>query len=301
MKKLILAIVVLSTCSVNCNFQTTSPNTKDRADIRQIPFEFVRNQIMIKVHLKGQGPYNMFVDTGTVPSAISQQVAESLGFKVDTENPAQAFGTGTNTVYTYPSEITDLAINGTEYGDIEAVANSFFFEMIKNAMAIDLHGVLGVSFLKDKAITIDYQDKLLIIGHVPPDKDSGEFRFPFVEAKDDIMPVIEIEINGKKGIFTMDTGSSQGISIHDSSLSKFGLQDEVKTWEEQKAAGYRGAVQSVQGKIKDVTIGPFNLKDVAASTRSGREGTDGNVGNELFKNFRVTIDYVGKKIIMEKL
>ena len=37
----------------------------------EIPFEFVHNQIVVKVKIGGKGPFNMLVDTNTDPSAFT--------------------------------------------------------------------------------------------------------------------------------------------------------------------------------------------------------------------------------------
>lgn len=35
-----------------------------------MPFEFIRNEIVVQVKVNGKGPFNMMLDTGTDPSAI---------------------------------------------------------------------------------------------------------------------------------------------------------------------------------------------------------------------------------------
>ena len=39
--------------------------------IHAVPFEFVRNQVLVDVHVEGQGPFRMHMDTAVYPSVSS--------------------------------------------------------------------------------------------------------------------------------------------------------------------------------------------------------------------------------------
>jgi len=45
----------------------------------EVPFEFVRNEIIVQVKVDGKGPFNMMLDTGTDPSAVDLATAKEWG------------------------------------------------------------------------------------------------------------------------------------------------------------------------------------------------------------------------------
>src|SRR5437762_1914928 len=72
--------------------------------IAQVPFEYIRNQILVQVKIAGKGPFNMLFDTDTDPSAIDLAIARELGLKLGSKG-YQGTGGGTETNLVYPTKI----------------------------------------------------------------------------------------------------------------------------------------------------------------------------------------------------
>src|SRR4029434_420825 len=77
-----------------------SGQVKSNADVVEIPFDFVRNEILLQVKVNGKGPFNMMRDTGTEPSAIDLETAKELGLKLSSAGgPVSGGGTARNLAY----------------------------------------------------------------------------------------------------------------------------------------------------------------------------------------------------------
>jgi len=65
-----------------------------------------------------------------------------------------------------------------------------------------------------------------------------------------------------------------------------------------------GDINGKRGKISKVSIGPFELSDVAAAfapaeVRSKQKGSDGVIANNLLRRFNLIFDYSNKKLYIK--
>jgi hypothetical protein len=58
------------------------PQASGQQQVVEIPFDFVRNEIILQVKVDGKGPFNMMLDTGTDPSAVDLATAKELGLEL---------------------------------------------------------------------------------------------------------------------------------------------------------------------------------------------------------------------------
>src|ERR1700760_215094 len=87
----------------------------DPGDVVTIPFELVRNLIVVKLKINNHGPYNFVLDTG-------------VGYMLITE----------------PSLIDSIGIENKRTFKIHGLGEGNDFEAyVTNPLQIDLHGVMG--------------------------------------------------------------------------------------------------------------------------------------------------------------
>src|SRR5260370_10352508 len=53
-----------------------------RENFVEVPFEFIRNQIVVQVKIAGKGPFNMLLATATDPSATHLATPRQLGLQL---------------------------------------------------------------------------------------------------------------------------------------------------------------------------------------------------------------------------
>src|SRR5262245_26110668 len=83
-----------------CLLLTVGAQADGKQQVVEVPFDFYRNEIIIKVKVNGKGSFNMMLDTGTDPSAIDIATARELGLKLDpVGGKATGGGSGVNLAY----------------------------------------------------------------------------------------------------------------------------------------------------------------------------------------------------------
>ena len=265
-----------------------------------IPFRFEKHQILLDANIRDAGPYTFLLDTGVTPSVVDIELARSLGLPLDEANAQAAGGAGADTVYIYPSRIEELALGGVAYGDVDAVV--FPTAALSQHLGEPLHGILGDSFLNGRVVTIDYERRTVRIdGQAPAADAAGVYQFPLVTAPNDIMPLMEVRIDGRPIVVSMDTGSSFGVEVFASALGEAGLERAAADWETAEAAGARGTFEMRRGTLPQISVGPFTL-DASPGVISAREDEhrQGNAGNALFQHFVVTLDYANRTVTLQR-
>lgn len=269
-----------------------------------IPFEFVRNQILVEVFVENSGPYKMIFDTGVTPSSINIEEARKLKVPIDSSNSAFASGRGNAKFKLFPATMTNFKIGSIAVDSLKAVAldNTFISEVLGESVI----GILGHSFLQGRVFKIDYESKQIQFYNSPEElsktfEGKNIIEEEFIYQQGDIIPILKnFKINGKDFIASLDTGSSLSIEIFKHHINNYAIQiDSTKTYE----------VTGAQGKDKNIeaTINEFSLDDVTfynvecgiASIKNTMQLRQGNIGNGFLKQFKVSFDYINKRVVFE--
>ena len=156
----------------------------------------------------------MLLDTGVDPSVVDFATAKELKLPIDTLQSGNAEGRGNDKVVVFPTAIEDLNINSKSYGTVEAL--TLDLKKLETPLGKKLHGVLGYSFLKDKIIRINYDDRILQLidskQHLEEIISENAFVTEFINDGDDMIPILNnFKVNGEYFIASLDTGSSLNI------------------------------------------------------------------------------------------
>ncbi|MDQ3920085.1 MAG: retroviral-like aspartic protease family protein [Acidobacteriota bacterium] len=151
--KSILKIFLLTTL---CCFGSSAQTSKGEAV--EVPFEFYRNEIIVQVKIKGKGPYDMMLDTGTDPSAIDLSTAKEIGLKLSSAGH-QGTGGGSGINLAYETKLPSLELGGLTATNVEAVA----IDLSKTSAALGkpIQGILGHSLLNHRVVQIDYPKRVV--------------------------------------------------------------------------------------------------------------------------------------------
>lgn len=253
-----------------------------------VPFELVRNQIVLAVGIGGKGPFRMLLDTAGEPSAVNLATALEAGFPVDTTAFGEASGTGEEMVRIYAAGLPEVEIGGVAFGDIDAVALDL--SRVGERMGVPIDGVLGYSLLAGRIVEIDYPARTLRVFSASPPR--PEYVVPLRFREGHHQPVVEVEVAGRRVPVTLDTGSSLSLELYQSPAEELGLQALVDAAEPDTVTGARGAAAVTQGRIPRISVGPFEIEDVEVVFREGDAGDRmGNLGNGVLREFVLTLDY----------
>ncbi|MDX1396460.1 MAG: retropepsin-like aspartic protease [Gemmatimonadota bacterium] len=263
-----------------------------------VPFRFIRNQIVLEVTVGGRPPLNMLLDTAVNPSAIDLATAEELGLPVDREQSGEASGTGSERRTIYAARITDLEIGGEPFGTVEAVAGNL--APLGERLGAPLHGILGYSFLRDRAVRIDYPGRRVHIydGAAPASTVEGRFEIPLELDGTDVI-VDPVHVDERPLRVTLDTGSSLTLEVYGHAAERIGIGHLRTNADSGEVMGARGTAAILTASVGSIRVGGFEA-DEAEVVFPERDGdTDGNLGNGFLKSFVLTVDYVSGRLTIE--
>src|SRR5215510_638770 len=126
----------------------------------EVPFEFVRNEIIVQVKVDGKGPFNMMLDTGTDPSAVDLATAKELALKLSSAGgPVSGGGTDRNLAYT--TRLPLVEVGGLTAKNVLALAIDL--SKVSERLGKPLHGVLGHSLLNGRIVQFDYPNHVALL------------------------------------------------------------------------------------------------------------------------------------------
>ena len=279
------------------------------SSITSVPFQYIKNQILIDIKLNNQDEtLFMFLDTGVDPSVIDIETADRMNLKIERDNEGEASGRGNDKAKVFPTVLDELVIQNENYGNIEALA--FNMSGLEDKFGTKVHGILGYSFLKDKIFRIDYQHKVIqffksredLENHLSHNAKKLKF---YIDGEDMIPLIYDFKINNNKFIASFDTGSSLNIQIYEHRLVDVKMDTiDLNKLKESQLYGAQGKKKTVTTMIDSFVINNnlvFNSQDITISSIKNEEQLRmGNIGNKFLEHFKVTFDYVNKEIVLER-
>lgn len=295
-------IFLMAACGSTILGQTSNPATSI-----EIPFEFIKNEVIVQVRINGKGPFNMMLDTGTDPSAIDLNTAKELGLKLNAVGK-QASGGGTSANLGYQTKFPIVDIGRLQAKNVDAAAIDL--STVSERMGKKIDGVLGQSLLNKRIVQFDYPKAIVRFYTRSP--------FPKTTVQpntathttlsfhyDDNVLIDDVTVNGKKITANLDTGANGNFQLAPAAVSALGLETEASKGEVKTSVGYNGAFESRTGRVRNITIGGISLDAPAVMFFGKGTGHDKtpwglNIGNVFLKDYVVTIDYQSKTVTFEK-
>ncbi len=272
-----------------------------------VPFDFSRHEIGVDVTVKGTKLF-MLLDTGVEPSIIDLARARALGLPVDTAHGDKGNGFGSARPEAFPATIAGLKIGGRAFADIEAL--TLDMAPMSKGYGRAIAGVLGYSFLKDKAILIDYPPSTITLlsdakqARALTNQCRKRDSIPLVFLGDNHWPVIsQFHIGAVTAPVTLDTGSSRQIGFFQNALQVKAIREALNVTGTNTGASVGGAFTSKSAVLNvPVGFGPFQLPAGATVSLLPNNGQSdkvvANIGNATFAKLtpKVLFDYAGKTI-----
>ncbi len=272
-----------------------------------VPYDFLHNQIVLQVTLKGSGPYNFVLDTGTHASTIDLGLARRLRLPLAAAR-SESRGVGSTRVFGQATMLEDVHVGDLVVQKLPAVALDL--SGVSAQLGRPLHGVLGTNFLASRITQVDYFRRRIRFLARPsaslPD-DARRITFPMRFRAGSILPVLEdCFVNGTKIAVTLDTGSSLGLVLFPNAVRLLGLEDLARTGNPMEAAGYRGQARLTKGWVRSVVLGTIDLGAIEVAYVRRGYGDDevlqqrgGNLGNAVLQDFILTLDYRNGVVVLE--
>lgn len=272
-----------------------------------VKFDFSKHVIGFDVTVKG-APLFALLDTGVEPSIVDLARADALRLPVERAQGGEGSGFGSRKAEAFPATIRGLAIDGQAFGDIEALALDNSALSKGYGRAVDV--VLGYSFLKSRAVLIDYAATTLTLLSGATQAQgltrscAKHYTIPLVFLGDNHWPVIsQFHIGSVAADVTLDTGSSRFIGFFQRAVTVKGIRDALKVTGTNFGASVGGEFTSRTATLGvPVGLGPFGLpagESVSLLPNNGQsDSVLANLGNPIFAAMtpKLLLDYAGGRI-----
>ena len=290
---LLLAVIAIATFA-QCASEIQFPNNS--ASIR-LPMVVRANGPYVEVKVNGRGPFVFEVDTGSMTSPLSSELASAMGLNKSDSTNQRSVEIGLANNFSVP-----MLLDFASFGELWPLIGRRSY------------GVLGYSILKHFVVEFDYEHGYLTLydpnryeysgtGTVFPA--SFEMGYdPQIEGKLLISGGLEIPVR-----FTLDTGaggtvvSAPIVKAHD--LLK-AVTAKVPNAGKPKVDGVDGLVfETTTARIDALKLGDLVIARplVALSTDTdgpfAMEDIGVNLGGNVLRRFKVIVDYPRSRVILE--
>jgi hypothetical protein len=268
----------------------------------KIPLDIDNGIIRMQVRVNNSKPLKFIFDTGASFSAISSPRAAELGLK--TKGQAHVTATG-GTLQGSFTEGVSLSVQGAEVSN-QLIA-SFPFN---TPPGFEFDGIIGCEFISQFVVEIDYENKIMNLYNPQTYIYSGKGeviplllaagRTPLVSTK--------IILEGRAPVearLEVDTGSDGTFVINSPFVKKQKLAEAILKTGQSNNNGAGGEQTLLVGHVKAVQLGRSVFDNPPVGLSRDTEGAgaseenDGLIGGEIFRRFKLILDYSRKRMILE--
>jgi predicted aspartyl protease len=154
---LLLGLLALG-CALPSAVSPGSPTDTSRGEVRFKLAGPNEAALIVSVKINGQGPYDFVLDTGATFTCVDRQLAEELKLP-DWRGPV-----GSVVITGSESEMGFVKIDKLEVGDTASASELVAAKLDLSRMqppGFGIRGLVGLNFLKNYRLTIDFQSKTL--------------------------------------------------------------------------------------------------------------------------------------------
>lgn len=269
-----------------------------------IPFEYAGNEILIKARINNGPEIPFIVDAGATQSVIDKQTATALG---PYSSHTITVTTGSKAMALSYTQLASLQIGELTLNNIPVFVTDLtsFSEAIGSRPA----GLIGANILRRFAVTIDYQDRKLVLADprsvTPP---TNAILVPTKPVFGATQVIVSATLDGStKMNCLVDTGASFN-NVPPALAAKIYKGPLLPVGQMHGLDGQKIDTASI--KIKSLKLGSVTLHNpvfatslpaAGKDTGSGILSTDamGILGNPTWSQFTTTIDYRNERLIIE--
>lgn len=266
-----------------------------------IPFELYDNGIILKALVNHSHSLAFSIDTGAeIFGVITARQAERLGLKLRGKQRTGAVG------------------GDIEYSSARGVSISLpGLELLNQTIAVipfdssnddgpEIDGAFGHDFLKQFVVEIDYGAEVINLYDPASYRYSGSGEIVPITIVDG-SPLMRVKMTTEKGRvvegrFIVDTGLSGTIAFSSQFTRKNHLLSGVKTIQAATSEETGGEYQRRIGRAKSLQFGRVVIENPTVSFSIKGDASpenDGVIGTEIFRRFKMILDYTRQRIIFE--
>jgi predicted aspartyl protease len=159
-------------------------------------------RIWAPVHINGQGPFRLVLDTGANRSVVTHETARLLGKSLETSRTVQLHGV------TGKAQVPTIDVESVEVGDL--VLDERKMPVVQDVFG-GAEGALGTEGLADKRIYIDFKNDAISILRSRGQEPGPGFRRIPVKLRNGRLLMFEMTLGGVRTKAMLDTGAQTTI------------------------------------------------------------------------------------------
>jgi hypothetical protein len=222
-----------------------------------VPFTIIDGRILVEVSIEGHPALPFLLDSGG-SNYITPEAAKRLGL-----NGSGNFafdGVGTDQVNVQFAKVKRMSLGPIEMLDQQFTLGPLPDMLQDRGKEAPIAGLIGAELLRRFPTTINYQQKTLTFYKpgTPPrvQKNADSFQLFF----DGSHSLIQIEVDGIAGIFGIDTGDSDSVTIFGPfyNAHEFPIEQPAQPiWQ----GGFGGRGSALRTRIGSISFGSWQLDD----------------------------------------
>lgn len=257
-----------------------------------VPVE-VDGEVTLRATLNGHA-YDFILDTGG-HDIITPAVAQALGLKA--VGASESGGAGAGTIAQQDVRIASVRIGAATLRDQHFYVIPLQYGTVERGARAPLAGIIGLELFERFAVRLDYAARTLTLRTFAQAAREKRRGTPVPIVFDDDMPLLDGRIEGRPGLFGLDTGNSGTTVVQAVWARNNGLADTLKRGFETVSYGAGGESRNWASRLGSLEIGGQVLEhqigryaeDTAGSFSSITEAA--NVGTDVLANFTLDLDY----------
>ncbi len=249
----------------------------------------------LQVRLAGK-PYRFVLDSGASETVIDIGLAKTMGYPMAGQQKISAG------IF---SEICLVRAGKMSLGPATLPQRTILgldLQTPEFAKAMPgVRGILGRDIFATSVVVLDYPRSRIAFLPRQTFKPRPDDR-PIQARREGPGLALKIDVSGRQGFFTLDTGSGGGVLLQHLPAQEDLVTAEGRKKRDPNGANFGSGSGATWPGVADVTIGPFVMLKSAVevvdeSTAKGASlEANGNVGVGFLRDFRVTIDLSGNRV-----
>lgn len=257
-----------------------------------VPVEIVDDHVLVRATLNGR-EVRLVLDTGASHLAVSPEAAAATGIREAGRAGFGAFGGERGSA---KLGVAESVVVGP------AVAKDVATFIFPIPPVFEADGFLGLSFLRQFAVRLDYEHKLL--SFAPPASSNLTGVGPGVALQGDGRLVIQAEVDGAAAKLVVDTGAGQSLILRSWFVDEQKLRARYpRRLNVVTGGGLLGLTRGEISRLQTLKLGGHTLTNVFVEFETGtdnrRDDIAGFIGAGILSRFNLTFDPAGKRMWFE--
>ncbi len=291
---------------------SASPPMFSREGEVRLPFEHYYGLIFLSVRVNGAEPMSFVFDTGASLTIINEQSAARLGLNLRGQRRIAGRDSGEGAINFAFAKGVAIDLGAMQFAPDQVGVMSL--AQVEKFLGHPMDGILGGDFIRRYVVEIDYAGKALTLyepktyhaGHGGANAETLALKmigvYPCVSAR--------LKLPGREALdvlFGIDTGAAAAgaLILNSPFVTRHKLIESMPEVFPGFTGGMSGESRLVSGRAESLTLGRTAVLNPIVSFSQATKGAlswkdpNGLLGSEIWRRFRVTLDYSRKQMRLE--